>query len=109
MIKDFRAKHRLSQSVMAKLVGIKKNALVYLERHEDEKDMSKSKNMDKVARFMRRYEVQMMADRVYRSNQSLIKEANKTYKPVENVITSVLPIRNKSLLTRIWEWINAKF
>lgn len=109
MIKDFRAKHRLSQSVMAKLVGIKKNALVYLERHEDEKDMSKSKNMDKVARFMRRYEVQVMADKVYRSNQSLIKEANKTYNPAENVITSVLPIRNKSLLTRIWEWINAKF
>ena len=109
MIKDFRAKHRLSQSAMAKLVGIKKNALVYLERYEDEKDMSKSKNMDKVVRFMRRYGVQMMADKVYRSNQSLIKEANKTYKPVDNVITSVLPIRNKSLLTRIWEWINAKF
>lgn len=109
MIKDFRAKHILSQAQLAALIGIKKDALVYLERHEGKKDMSKSKNMDKVARFMRRYEVQIMANKVYRSNQSLIKEANKTYKPAENVITSVLPIRNKSLLTRIWEWINAKF
>lgn len=109
MIKNFRAKHRLSQAQLAALIGIKKDALIYLERHEDEKDMSKSKNMDKVVRFMRRYEVQIMANKVYRSNQSLIKEANKTYKPVDNVITSVLPIRNKSLLTRIWEWINAKF
>lgn len=109
MIKDFRKKHRMSQSQLAKLVGLKKNAIVYIERNEGKKDMSKSKNMEKINRFFRRFEVHIMANKVYRSNESLIRQANKTYIPVDNTIVSVLPNRNKNILTRIWEWINAKF
>lgn len=109
MIKDFRTKHKYSQSQLAKLVGITKNALIYLERYEDKKDMSKSKNMEKVMRFIRRYEFKIVANKVYRKNSELIAMANKEYNPQCNTITSVLPRRNKSLLTRIWEWLNAKF
>lgn len=109
MIKDFRAKHKYSQSQLAKLIGIKKNALAYLGRYEDKKDMSKSKNMNKVMRFIRRYEVNVMANKVYRKNAELITMANKEYNPQCNTITSVLPRRNKSLLTRVWEWLNEKF
>ena len=109
MIKDFRTRHRYSQSQLAKLIGIKKNALAYLERYEDKKDMSNSKNMDKVMRFIRRYEVKVMAHKVYKKNTALINMANKQFKPEENTITSVLPVKNKSLLARIWEWFNAKF
>lgn len=109
MIKDFRTRHRYSQSQFAKLIGITKYALIYLERNEDKKDMSKSKNMDKVMRFIRRYEVKVMAHKVYKKNTALINMANKQFKSEENTITSVLPRRNKSLLTRVWEWFNEKF
>ena len=108
MIKDFRTKHKYSQSQLAKLIGINKNALAYLERYEYKKDMSKSKNMDKVMRFIRRYEVKVMAHKVYRKNAELITMANKEYNPQCSTITSVLPRRNKSLLTRILEWFNEK-
>lgn len=109
MIKDFRKKHRLSQSQLATLIGLKKGAIDYIERNEGKKDMSKSKNMEKINRFIRRFEVHIMANKVYRSNESLIIQANKTYRPADNTIVSVLPNRNKNILTRIWEWINAKF
>lgn len=71
--------------------------------------MSKSKNMDKVMRFIHRYEVKVMAHKVYNKNTALINMANKQLKSEDCVIKSMLTKRNKSLLTRIWEWFSAKF
>ena len=105
MIKEFRKKYRLTQAGMAKLVGIKKSALAYLEQGEAKRNMMKSKNMRKVRRFMEKKEAEAFAHVVYANNNKLINLANKEIRQQDNVITSVLPKKQPSFIVRFWNWL----
>lgn len=108
MIKDFRMCYKLTQKQLAEKTGIAERTIRWYEMLERKNKLKDTPNVNKLKIFMVAYRVQNFATKTYEDNSKLIAQANKSYKPCDNTITSVLPVKQKSLLTRLWEWLICK-
>lgn len=112
MIRHFRVEFDLTQAELAKLSGVSRQSISDFEKWERRRLNKTSPLYRKLKKFISNYRLEnksthqvAVAISAYNNNQALLKAANKEYKPKDNVIKSVLPVKRKSLLDRLFEWI----
>ena len=112
MIRYFRKEYNFTQAELAKLSGVSRQSICEFEKNERCRIKKDTPLYRQVKKFISNYRLQnssthqtALALKTYNDNQKLLKAANQEYKPQDNVIKSVLPVKRKSLLARFVQWL----